>query len=72
MCWRCVWSVPELVPVCVRVCVCAFAFLLRSNLKLCSCFPDISQDPVSAEEQARFEENKQELDRFLGPYPYER
>lgn len=33
---------------------------------------DMKPGSVTAEEQERIESNKQELDRFLGAYPYER
>ncbi len=33
---------------------------------------DISSIPVTKEDQGRFEANKQDMDRFLGPYPYDR
>ncbi|CAG5134956.1 unnamed protein product [Candidula unifasciata] len=32
----------------------------------------VSDQPVSGEELERFENNREELDRFLGPYPYDK
>jgi len=35
-------------------------------------FVDIMEGDVTAEEQGRIKDNKHELDRYLGVYPYER
>ena len=33
---------------------------------------DISTVPATSDDQERFEQNRKELDRFLGVYPYDR
>jgi len=33
---------------------------------------DVKSEPASTELQERIESNKQELDRYLGVYPYDR
>ena len=35
-------------------------------------FVEISSAPVSDEDQERLEHNREELDKFLGAYPYDR
>ena len=35
-------------------------------------FSDIMNEEISAEEQESIEQNKQQLDSFLGVYPYDR
>ena len=34
-------------------------------------FTDVKSGDVSAAEQLRYEDSKQELDQFLAPYPYD-
>ena len=49
-----------------------FTGLVNTHNELYFLPSDISPEPISAEEQERLESNKQELDRYLGVYPYDR
>ncbi len=54
---------------CFNKCYTPYKHFIANHLIL---LIDISSDPVTKEDQERFEANKQDMDRFLGPYPYER